>query len=61
MGMGMDETDEVGNSGMYLLSDLASGVTGEVHYVDAGYSIMGMGMDETDAEGHTVLAWDMKK
>jgi enoyl-[acyl-carrier protein] reductase I len=54
-------TDEVGNSGMYLLSDLASGVTGEVHYVDAGYSIMGMGMDETDAEGHTVLAWDMKK
>lgn len=51
-------TDEVGNSGMYLLSDLASGVTGEIHYVDAGYNIMGMGMDETDEEGHTVLAWD---
>jgi enoyl-[acyl-carrier protein] reductase I len=34
--------DEVGNSGMYLLSDLSSGVTGEVHFVDAGYNIMGM-------------------
>ena len=52
---------EVGNSAMYLLSDLSSGVTGEIHYVDAGYSIMGMGLDETDAEGHTVLAWDNRK
>jgi len=34
--------DQVGNSGMYLLSDLSSGVTGEIHYVDAGYNIMGM-------------------
>ena len=34
--------EEVGNSGMYLLSELSSGVTGEVHYVDAGYNIMGM-------------------
>ncbi len=32
----------VGKSGMYLLSDLSSGVTGEVHYVDSGYNIMGM-------------------
>lgn len=31
--------EEVGNSAMYLVSDLASGVTGEVHYVDAGFSI----------------------
>lgn len=54
-------TDEVGNSGMYLLSDLSTGVTGEVHYVDAGYNIMGMGMDELDEEGHTVLAWDKRK
>ena len=54
-------TDEVGNSGMYLLSDLASGVTGEVHYVDAGYNIMGMGMDDTDEEGHTALVWDLNK
>ncbi len=54
-------TSQVGNSGMYLLSDLASGVTGEVHYVDAGYNIMGMGMDTVDDEGHTVLSWDKQK
>ena len=34
--------EEVGNSGMYLLSDLSSGVSGEVHFVDSGYNIMGM-------------------
>jgi len=33
--------DEIGTSGLYLLSDLSSGVTGEVHYVDCGYSIVG--------------------
>jgi enoyl-[acyl-carrier protein] reductase I len=33
--------EEVGKSTLYLLSDLASGVTGEVHFVDAGYSIQG--------------------
>ncbi|PHZ85854.1 enoyl-ACP reductase FabI [Paremcibacter congregatus] len=34
--------EEVGNSGLYLLSDLSSGVTGEIHHVDSGYNIMGM-------------------
>ena len=53
-------TDEVGNSGMYLLSELSSGVSGEVHYVDAGYNIMGMGTIETDEEGHAHLAWDKR-
>ena len=38
--------EEVGNSAMYLLSDLSSGVTGEVHFVDAGYNIMGMPLYE---------------
>jgi len=38
--------NQVGNSGMYLLSDLSSGVTGEIHYVDAGYNIMGMPCSE---------------
>jgi enoyl-[acyl-carrier protein] reductase I len=33
---------EVGGAGVYLLSDLASGVTGEVHHVDCGYHIIGM-------------------
>ena len=37
---------DVGKSGMYLLSDLASGVTGEVHFVDSGYNIMGMPLYE---------------
>ena len=34
--------DDVGGAGLYLLSDLASGVTGEVHHVDAGYHVIGM-------------------
>ena len=34
--------DEVGRSALYLVSDLSSGVTGEVHFVDSGYSIMSM-------------------
>lgn len=34
--------EEVGGSALYLLSDLSSGVTGEVHFVDSGYSIMSM-------------------
>jgi enoyl-[acyl-carrier protein] reductase I len=35
-------SDEVGRSALYLLSDLASGVTGEVHHVDSGYHIVSM-------------------
>ncbi len=35
-------TEEVGRSGLYLLSDLGSGVTGEVHHVDCGYHTVGM-------------------
>ncbi len=34
--------EEVGGSGLYLLSDLSKGVTGEVHHVDAGYHVVGM-------------------
>ncbi|SDE92372.1 enoyl-ACP reductase FabI [Limimaricola pyoseonensis] len=34
--------DEVGKSALYLLSDLGSAVTGEVHHVDAGYHVIGM-------------------
>jgi enoyl-[acyl-carrier protein] reductase I len=34
--------EDVGGAGLYLLSDLASGVTGEVHHVDAGYNVIGM-------------------
>jgi enoyl-[acyl-carrier protein] reductase I len=33
---------DVGRAALYLLSDLASGVTGETHHVDAGYHVVGM-------------------
>ena len=36
------DINDVGNSALYLLSDLAAGVTGEIHYVDAGYNKVGM-------------------
>ncbi|MGB1548289.1 MAG: enoyl-ACP reductase FabI [Alphaproteobacteria bacterium] len=34
--------EDVGGAGLYLLSDLSSGVTGEVHHVDSGYHVVGM-------------------
>jgi enoyl-[acyl-carrier protein] reductase I len=34
--------EDVGGAALYLLSDLASGVTGEIHHVDAGYNVVGM-------------------
>ena len=34
--------EDVGGAGVYMLSDLASGVTGEIHHVDAGYNVIGM-------------------
>jgi enoyl-[acyl-carrier protein] reductase I len=50
--------DQVGNSGMYLLSDLSSGVTGEIHYVDAGFNIMGMPAVNFDENGKPTIAWN---
>ncbi|MBN2675720.1 MAG: SDR family oxidoreductase [Alphaproteobacteria bacterium] len=37
---------DIAGSGMYLLSDMSSGVTGETHYVDCGYNIVGMMAEE---------------
>ena len=34
--------DQVGGAAVYLLSDLSTGVTGEVHHVDSGYHVVGM-------------------
>lgn len=34
--------EDVGGAGLYLCSGLASGVTGEIHHVDAGYNVIGM-------------------
>jgi len=53
--------NQVGNSGMYLLSDLSSGVTGEVHYVDAGYNIMGMPAVKFDENDKPHIAWNGEK
>ena len=36
------ELEDVGGAGLYLLSDLAAGVTGEVHFVDSGFNLIGM-------------------
>ncbi len=38
--------DDVGGSGLYFLSDLSSGVTGETHHVDAGYHLVGMKQED---------------
>jgi enoyl-[acyl-carrier protein] reductase I len=37
--------EEVGNAAAFLSSDLASGITGEILYVDAGYNVMGMSIE----------------
>ena len=48
--------EEVGASGLYLLSDLGRGVTGEIHHVDAGYHVQGM--KNEDAPDISVLKAD---
>jgi enoyl-[acyl-carrier protein] reductase I len=42
--------DEVGGAALYLLSDLSTAVTGEIHYVDSGYNIVAMPRPETIKE-----------
>ena len=37
--------DELGNSALYLVSEMSSAVTGEIHYVDCGFNIVGMPKD----------------
>lgn len=41
------ELEELGGAGLYLLSDLSSAVTGEIHYVDCGYNAVGMPPHDT--------------
>lgn len=48
--------DEVGGSGLYLLSDLGSGVSGEVHHVDCGYHTVGMVAVDAAEEVSALLA-----
>ena len=48
--------DEVGNAGLYLISDMGAAVTGQVHDVDAGYSAIGMLAVDSAAESAALLA-----
>ncbi len=48
--------DEVGNSGVYLLSDLGAGVTGETLHVDNGYHVVGMMATESAGESAELLS-----
>ena len=47
--------EHVGGAGVYLLSDLSSGVSGEVHHVDCGYHVVGMLRTESAAEVRELL------
>ncbi|MDJ0686298.1 MAG: enoyl-ACP reductase FabI [Alphaproteobacteria bacterium] len=49
-------TEEVGGAGLYLLSDLSAGVSGEVHHVDAGYHTVGMVAVDAAEEVSDLLA-----
>lgn len=40
--------EDLGGAGLYLLSDLSHGVTGEIHYVDSGYNVVGMRSLDSD-------------
>lgn len=51
--------DELGGAGLYLLSDLSNGVTGEIHFVDSGYNVIAMPNPEVlrqEAAGNTAKA-----
>jgi enoyl-[acyl-carrier protein] reductase I len=47
----MVTTDDVGNTALWLASDLGSAVTGEVVHVDAGYNVLGLTASEEEIEG----------
>jgi len=52
--------EDVGGAGLYLFSDLASGVTGEVHHVDGGYHAVGM-LNTRSARAVSALLADFKE
>ena len=52
--------DDVGGAGLYLLSDLGSGVTGEVHHVDGGYHSVGM-LNTRNARRFSAILADCKE
>jgi enoyl-[acyl-carrier protein] reductase I len=44
--------DDLGGAGLYLLSDLSSGVTGEIHFVDSGYNVIAMPQPDALRDEH---------
>jgi len=53
--------DEVGKTSVYLLSNLSSAVTGEIHHVDCGYHIVGMlAVDEANNVSKLLNEYDKK-
>jgi len=46
----------VGGAGLYLLSDLGAGVSGEIHHVDSGYNVVGMVAVDAAAEVADLLS-----
>jgi enoyl-[acyl-carrier protein] reductase I len=44
--------DEIGGAALYLLSDLSTGVTGDIHFVDSGYNIITMPQPASLTNGH---------
>ena len=53
--------DDVGNAAIYLLSELGSAVTGEIHYVDGGYHTVGMlAVDEAKSVSELLIEFDNK-
>jgi len=53
--------DELGGAGLYLLSDLSTGVTGEIHFVDSGYNIIAMPHPDALRADHKAAADDAEK
>jgi enoyl-[acyl-carrier protein] reductase I len=45
--------EELGGAGLYLLSDLSTGVTGEIHFVDSGYNVIAMPQPDALKAGGT--------
>ncbi len=50
--------DELGGAALYLLSDLSTGVTGEIHFVDSGYNVIAMPRPEELKDGATATVPD---
>ena len=53
--------EELGGAGLYLLSDLSTGVTGEIHFVDSGYNVIAMPHPDALRADHKQAADDVEK